>query len=166
MARGVLSRRVETRRHVSKIFALVFLVGASCDPSSRTLSGDDCKARKLTHVDDCSGKDESFQECHFYFRALGSPDQSWCKSMPRIATPEPANLPVCDFSKPSSWSRVSCSSYNITGAGGCYACTVDEPESSRTYVYAYSTDCLRGVEQVTCNFDPHEASKQLGEVRL
>lgn len=163
--RRTLGRR---RRDVSRtLAALALLVTTSCNPLSRTLSGDDCKTRKLTHVDNCSGLDSGFQECRFYFRASGSPERPWCKSMSQIAKADAdAHLPTCDFSKPTSWSRVSCSSYNIVGAGGCYACIVDEPESRRTYLYAYTPDCARGIEQVTCNFDPHEASAKLGEARL
>jgi hypothetical protein len=61
---------------------------------------------------------------------------------------------------------VKCSTYLIHDAASCYACVDDQPEARRTYVYAYTADCKRGIEFVTCNYDPIDAAKRLGPVSL
>lgn len=66
--------------------------------------------------------------------------------------------------RPSSWSRVSCSDYRISGDAHCYRCAESTREAHKIYVYAYTKDCERGLELVTCNYDPLEATKRLGAV--
>ena len=137
----------------------------ACDPTLHRLSGADCKARRLARVDACAGEDESFQECKFYFRASGVPERSWCEALPS-APPSGGALPRCDWSAPAAWAPVSCALYNVHGAARCFGCFDSGAEASKTYMYAYDAHCDRGIEQVTCNFDPGQAGSKLGAAKL
>jgi len=149
--------------------ALVLLFTTSCDllGGARGLSDTDCKPRHLNAMHSCTGTDSSFQECQFYFRATGVPDHNWCASVTKSSAQELSALSECDLAHPESWSRVRCAHYGILGAALCYGCISDDHhETRKTYVYAYSSDCSRGLEQVTCNVDPIRASQALGNVEL
>lgn len=138
----------------------------ACDPfPSRELTLADCKTRNLHSVESCRGHDDSFQECRYYFRAIGSGDGSWCGSLAQSAQPEGATT-RCDLSKAASWSRVNCASVGFAGDVDCYRCAQSAPEASRVYVQAYTRNCLRGAEQVTCNVPMDKARTELGVTTL
>jgi hypothetical protein len=145
---------------------VVLALSASCDPTTRKLSGSDCKPRKLTRLDSCVGEDRGFQECLLYFRASGVPERSWCEALGSPPISGELDLPRCDWSSAATLQRVACERYNIRGAARCFACAVAELEASRTYVYAYDASCTRSIEQVTCNVSAAEAAAKLGPASL
>jgi len=140
--------------------AVALVSGFGCDKS--TLSGSDCKPRKLVQLQSCSGEDHSFQECGFSFRATGVPDKRWCAGLTSAQPATATSLGRCDWVNPAAWTRVACASYNIHGVANCFACNDSAPEAAKTYVYAYDAGCTRGLEQVTCNVDAAQAGRKLG----
>ena len=150
------------------VVSLALLLGFGCDSNSSglmggvsTLSGTDCKPRKLTKMQTCTGEDHSFQECGFFFRASGVPDRSWCEALAAQAQGSSPS-PACDWNNPAAWRPVACATYNVHGAARCFSCADAQPEAGKTYVYAYDANCSRGIEQVTCNVDPIQAGVKLG----
>jgi len=147
------------------VLAVVLLATFGCDPTTRKLSGTDCKPRKLVKMSACVGEDHSFQECSFFFRATGVPEKRWCEA---LATQESASDPSwrCDWNNPAAWQHVPCADYNIHGAARCFACRDSAAEAAKTYVYAYDASCAHGIEQVTCNVDAPQAGAKLGPATL
>ncbi len=142
----------------------LLLAGTGCDPTSRKLSGVDCKPRKLTKMQSCAGEDHGFQECSFFFRATGTPEKSWCEALGAPELVSESSLRRCDWTSPAAWQRVACATYNIHGAARCFACSESATEAAKTYVYAYDASCSHGVEQVTCNVGAAQAGVKLGPV--
>jgi len=154
------------RRRMSAVWCLIALAG--CEPlfGSRKLGSSDCKPRKLTRVARCTGESTGFQECRFYFRAVGEPDGAWCEALVSSARQQAERRSECDFANAASFQKLDCARFGITGTANCYGCVVTGADESRGYVYAYSADCRRGVEQVTCNFDDDKVAKLLGAIDL
>jgi len=142
-----------------------WLLLSGCDSlfGPKALGKAECRPRKLTHVDACQGEDTTFQECHFYFRASGVPDRAWCEALAASAMTSAGGPPVCDFSKPAAWAKVSCTGYQVAKDWNCYECKADELESSRAYLYAYDPQCSRGSELVTCNYALQKAAARLAK---
>jgi hypothetical protein len=148
------------------VWAAAPVVLAACDNglmgSAQELSGDDCRPRKLAGVESCTGLDMGWQECRSYYRATGPAPKQWCEELRRRAGPEAIELRPCVFDDARNWVRVPCSRYGIAEVAACYACFVDQHEVQMTHVYGYDADCLRGVAQITCNFDALEAGRIMG----
>ena len=112
-----------------------------------------CKPKKMSKQGECVGEDNSFTECRFFFRVFGVPESQWCMQLKEQAASD-IPVPACDFDNPQKWAKVSCSAYQFNEALDCYACNISQLESNRSYVYAYNSDCSKGIEQVTCNTSP------------
>jgi hypothetical protein len=137
-----------------------------CVETERKLTEQDCHTKKLESVDACNGLDDGFQECHFYFRALGTPNRDWCTRLQTSArTPEQGPM-RCDFDKPETFTRVECATHGVFGNVDCYMCGAAATEATKAYVYAYRKDCSRGLEQVTCNVRAEVAATKLGRIDL
>ena len=146
------------------LLSIALTGGLGCDPTSRKLSGTDCRPRKLTKMQTCAGEDHGFQECGFFFRATGVPDRRWCEGFTAQEVAGEPRLRRCDWNSPAAWTRVSCATYNTHGAASCFACDDSAPEARKTYVYAYDATCTRGIEQVTCNVAAEGAGAGLGPI--
>jgi hypothetical protein len=144
------------------VVALLLVPSAGRLYGSRSLALGDCRTRKLTAVESCRGEDSSFQECHYYFRAVGTPDHAWCRAL-LAAADRPREPTACDFRSPSRWAEVECRRYGLARFDRCFLCFEGEMEASRAYAYAYDDLCNHGAEQVTCNVDPSEAGLLLAE---
>ena len=128
--------------------SLLILLACESDPT-RGL----CYPKHIDPMTKCQGSNTSFQECRYYFRATGMPDQSWCRGIQQNSR-QYTELPECDFSTPNSWGKVSCTPYGLDSALLCFGCSVNRPEAAQTYIYAYDEACSTGIEQVTCNIPP------------
>jgi hypothetical protein len=142
------------------VAAVLFFASGGPLGKSRRLGAGDCHPRKLTAIESCRGQDSSFQECLFYFRALGTPDLAWCRAA-LGATGRSEEPTACDFESPSKWGEVDCRRYGLAAFDRCFQCRTGELEASQTYTYGYDHGCTRAVEQVTCNVDPLEAGRLL-----
>jgi len=123
-----------------------------------------CRPHNLKRVEACWGRDESFQECRLYYAATGVPDPAFCRDF--SATYNDNGAPAgCTLDSPSGWVDVNCKDYSLDEWAHCHACKTQTPEAVHGYVYAYNATCTRAIEQVTCNFDSHQAGSLLKKSR-
>jgi hypothetical protein len=110
----------------------------------------DCRT-SLAKTTACHGKDTTFQECHYHYRADGIPDAQVCAAFlagPRDGSVAEAGSIACPETSPVGWEGVSCEDYGLDPKMACFRC-IDHsaPETARALLQGFDRSC----EQASCS---------------
>jgi hypothetical protein len=114
----------------------------------------DCRT-SLAKTTACHGKDTSFQECHYHYRADGIPNAQVCAAFlagPRVGAVAEAGSSPCPETSPVGWEGVSCEDYGLDPKMACFRC-IDHssPETARALLQGFDRTCEHGIMLKSCN---------------
>jgi hypothetical protein len=108
----------------------------------------------LARTTSCRGRDESWIECRYRFRADGVPDPKVCRAFLAAGDTGPPNakpLPGCPEASAAGWEKVPCEKFHLEASMACFSCNDSQPEASRRLVQAFAPSCERGIVLKSCN---------------
>jgi hypothetical protein len=147
-----------SRLAVALLAPMLLLTLARCDRDFTYGEFDDPKHchTALAQVATCRGEDTSFQECHFRYRADGTPNAQVCAAFLGAADAGPAEIESatkehCPERSPIGWEKVPCARFHVDPSWTCFTCAEHELEVGRTLVQAFDPSCGRGVVLKACN---------------
>lgn len=106
----------------------------------------------------CSGRDKSWTECNWTFRAEGTPPLELCERFLRLPSGRKGEGDVLDYDDVEKFSEVDCRGFKLPDDMRCFRAQRSKLEERQLYLQAFDGSCRNAVILRACNSSLEKAA--------